>query len=99
MLENIKELKSVASRLNETSDSLTEALTQINNKLSEMNIGLTVWLPGPPLTSRSIEKDRATLKDVYSVVIKEILGYCKTKTGLEPCGSKPYRGTRLLSRR
>lgn len=82
MLENLKKLKIVVSRLNESSDTLTEALTQINDKLNTMNIGLTVWLDGgPSLSTRLIEKPKGTAGDVYTVESKEILGYTKTKIG------------------
>jgi hypothetical protein len=82
LLEGMRELKSVAPRLNESSDSLNSILSQINDRLNEMNFGLTVWLDGPPLTSKGIEPSYFQKKHrVFSVVEKEILGYAKLKNG------------------
>lgn len=72
MSDDIKELKSIASRLNESSDALNDSLNQINAQLNKMNIGLTVWLEDPPLSIRSLED--LTDKLVF-------LGYAKTSNG------------------
>ena len=82
MLDSIRELKSVSSRLNKSSDSLTSTLIQINDKLNDLNFGLTVWLDAPPLSSRLIEPSLYHKKQhVYSVEEREILGYAKLKNG------------------
>jgi len=82
MLESLRELKSVSSHLNKASDSLTSTLTQINDNLNKLNLGLTVWLDGPPLSSRLIEPSaRYRKQHVYSVEEREILGYAKLKNG------------------
>ena len=82
MLDSLRELITTAPRLNESSDSLNSILTQINEQLNQLNIGLSEWLEGPPLTNRGIEPSGYLRKQhVYSVEEKEILGYAKLKNG------------------
>lgn len=81
MSEDIKELKSLASRLNASTDALIGTLTQINEKLNALNLGISVWLEGPPLDSKLVEKPAGTTGDVYCVESKDLLGYAKTKAG------------------
>jgi hypothetical protein len=82
MLDGMKKLKAIAPRLNESSDSLNSILSQINEQLNELNLGLTVWLDGPPLTSRGVDPTPfQKTHRVYSVVEKEILGYARLKNG------------------
>jgi len=82
MLESLRELKTIAPRLNESSDSLNPILSQINEQLNQMNLGLTVWLDAPPLINKGIEPTYFQKKHrIYSVEEREILGYTKLKSG------------------
>jgi hypothetical protein len=72
MSDDIKELKTIAARLNKSSDALNESLNQINDKLNQMNIGLTVWLQRPTLLNRLIDDSTEQM---------EIIGYAKTSAG------------------
>lgn len=84
MLDSLRELKTIAPHLNESSDSLNSILTQINEQLKELNMGLTVWLEGPPLSNRGVEPSIYQKRHgVYAVDEKELLGYAKLKNGWE----------------
>lgn len=84
-MEIIKELKTTATHLNNSSDDLTKALTEINEKLNAMNLGITVWLGagagGLALSSKVIERPKNAQRFVESAEEKELLGYAKTDRG------------------
>ena len=80
MSDDIRKLKTISARLNESSDSLTSILTQINDKLNEMNFGLTVWLDIPVLSTKLVQPGHFHIKQhVHSLEEREIVGYAKLK--------------------
>jgi len=83
MEEVLKELKSISKALNDSSDSLTSTLTEINDEINKLNLGIEVWLERSPLFPgrRKVPEDSST---PYANTVEEgalILGYARTPEG------------------
>ena len=50
MVDTINELSNLARQLNQKSDKLNSIITEVNQKLLALNIGIEVWLKNEPLT-------------------------------------------------
>jgi hypothetical protein len=81
--EVLKELKSISEALNDSSDSLNATLTEINNEIKKLNLGIEVWLERSPLvlvSGKALENPPMA----YDNTVEEgtlILGYARTSEG------------------
>jgi len=84
MEEILKELKSISEALNGSSDSLTSTISQINEEINKLNLGIEVWLWGSPLQQgkRSVVSSSHPTPNVSSLQSGAlILGYARTSEG------------------
>ena len=78
MVDTIKELSDLSSKINQKSDQLNSIISKVNRKLSTFNLGLEVWL-GAPLSSgpwRPIETSTGNTAWTHEVTQ---LGYCRVE--------------------
>lgn len=84
MEEVLKELKSISEVLNDSSDSLTATLTEINQEINNLNLGIQVWLVDSPLAPGRRRAAPQNYPTPYVHTIEEgasILGYARTSEG------------------
>jgi hypothetical protein len=84
MEEVLKELKSISEVLNDTSDSLTTTLTEINQEINNLNLGIQAWLESSPLISGRRRPAPENYPTPYVHTVEEgalILGYARTTEG------------------
>lgn len=83
MEEVLKELKSISQALNDSSDSLTSTLTEINQKINNLNLGVEVWLDSP-LVSGKRRAPSENYPTPFVHTVEEgalLLGYARTSGG------------------
>jgi hypothetical protein len=56
VVDTIKELSSIALKLNQKSDQLNALITSINAKLAKLNFGIEVWLKSHPIKENGDSK-------------------------------------------
>src|SRR5438105_14606627 len=54
LMKNVADLAQAAVQLNEKSTSINTTISQINEKLAELNLGIELWLEGAPLSSSHV---------------------------------------------
>ncbi len=72
-MDTLTSLSHLAQKLNQTTDSYTRSLTEVEKQLREMNIGVETWL-GISETAKSGTPDRETS-------LRKMLGYAKLADG------------------
>lgn len=84
MEETLKELKSISKVLNDSSDTLTSTLSEINKEINKLNLGVQIWLEGSPLLPGRRKAPPQNYPTPYVHTIEEgalILGYARTSEG------------------
>ena len=72
-MQNLAELSRLAEILNKETDTYTQSLTQLENKLNKLNLGIEAWVPlSESASSGSVDRQSQ---------IRTLLGYAKTSEG------------------
>ena len=79
MVETIKELSSLSTKLNQKSDKLNSIISTVNRKLTKLNFGIEVWLAHDPVEAGDYQVfyDENEHEESASQRTITLLGYAK----------------------